>query len=226
MGCLHNLSRQGRKWCTKFCISDRIFFFIGTIIFSIHQPRYSIFKLFDNVLFLSAGQNIYLGPPTDVLPYFASHGFKCEEHDNPADFVLDVLIESSNRSSNKLQTAYLRSAMYSNICTKRTENENLTNCLLKHDTSERYTSKLYYVAQRTLCNVIRNPALFTSQIVSVIIYSFFTGIIFNKLETTVDPGVYNRFGVIFFIISCQVLSATIALEPLINERALFIHVNL
>ena len=103
-----------------------MFFFLGTIIFSIHQPRYSIFKLFDTVLFLSAGHNIYLGPPIDVLPYFASNGYKCEEHDNPADFVLDVLIESNDCSSNKLQTAYLHSTMNLNIC-KTIRNEMIEN---------------------------------------------------------------------------------------------------
>jgi ATP-binding cassette subfamily G (WHITE) protein 2 len=201
-----------------------IILFLGTIIFSIHQPRYSIFKLFDTVLFLSGGYNIYLGPPMEVLPYFSSNGFKCEEHENPADFILDILIESNNRSSNKLQNAYVHSKMHSNIC-KIIKNENKNNYLLEYDISSTFISEFYYVTQRTLCNVLRNPALVASQIICVIIYGLFTGLIFNKLERTVDPGVYNRFGAIFFIISCQVLGSMTALEPLIKERALFIHVN-
>ena len=84
MSCLHNLSRQGR-----------------TIIFSIHQPRYSIFKLFDTVLFLSSGHNIYLGRPIDVLPYFASNGFICEEHNNPADFILDILMNLQQQDAHR-----------------------------------------------------------------------------------------------------------------------------
>ncbi|CAF0933430.1 unnamed protein product [Rotaria sordida] len=212
MSCLHKLSRQGR-----------------TIIFSIHQPRYSIFKLFDRVLFLFAGHNIYLGPSIDVLSYFASHGYNCEEHNNPADFVLDLLIESNNTCSTKLQTAYLHSNMHLNICqiirNDMNKNENKDNSLLKYNTFRTYSHEFYYVAQRTLCNVLRNPSLFASQIISVIIYGLFTGLIFNKLETTVEIGAYNRFGAIFFIISCQVLGAVNALEPLIKERALFIHEN-
>ncbi|CAF4632889.1 unnamed protein product, partial [Rotaria socialis] len=45
MECLHQLSRTG---CT--------------IVFSIHQPRYSIFKLFDTLFLLSAGRCTYHGP--------------------------------------------------------------------------------------------------------------------------------------------------------------------
>jgi ATP-binding cassette subfamily G (WHITE) protein 2 len=157
----------------------------------------------------------------EVLPYFALNGFKCEEHDNPADFVLDILIESSV----KLQTAYLHSKMHSNL-SEIIENEHEDHCLFESDLSPRYFREFYYIAQRTFCHVLRNPALVTSQIVSVIIYGLFTGLIFNKLERTVEPGVYNRFGAIFFIISCQVLGAMSALEPLIKERALFIHVEI
>jgi hypothetical protein len=51
----------------------------------------------------------------DVLPYFSSQGFQCEEHENPADFALDVLIESNGRSSKILQTAYRHSTMHSNV---------------------------------------------------------------------------------------------------------------
>jgi hypothetical protein len=106
------------------------------------------------------------------------------------------------------------------------KNENKNDYLLEYDVSSTFRNEFYYVTQRTFCNVLRNPALVQSQIISVIIYGLFTGLIFNKLETTVDPGVYNRFGAIFFIISCQVLGAMSALEPLIKERALFIHVKI
>ncbi|CAF4602861.1 unnamed protein product [Rotaria socialis] len=73
MECLHQLSRTG---CT--------------IVFSIHQPRYSIFKLFDTLFLLSAGRCTYHGRTGSVLNLFSSVGFSCEEHNNPADFLLDI----------------------------------------------------------------------------------------------------------------------------------------
>ncbi|CAF3700084.1 unnamed protein product [Rotaria socialis] len=73
MECLHQLSRTG---CT--------------IVFSIHQPRYSIFKLFDTLFLLSAGRCTYHGPTDSVLNFFSSVGFSCVEHNNPADFLLDI----------------------------------------------------------------------------------------------------------------------------------------
>ncbi|XP_022107096.1 ATP-binding cassette sub-family G member 2-like isoform X2 [Acanthaster planci] len=62
-----------------------------TIIFSIHQPRFSIYRLFDKLHLLSRGETVYHGPVEDVLQFFESIGFQCEEHNNPPDFFLDVI---------------------------------------------------------------------------------------------------------------------------------------
>ncbi|XP_019358066.1 PREDICTED: ATP-binding cassette sub-family G member 2-like [Gavialis gangeticus] len=71
---LKKLSRRGR-----------------TIIFSIHQPRYSIFKLFDSLTLLALGKVLYHGPAQQALEYFRSVGYECEPFNNPADFFLDVI---------------------------------------------------------------------------------------------------------------------------------------
>jgi hypothetical protein len=34
---------------------------------------------------------VYHGTPQQVLPYLEDLGFRCGEHENPADFILDVL---------------------------------------------------------------------------------------------------------------------------------------
>ncbi|XP_067928023.1 broad substrate specificity ATP-binding cassette transporter ABCG2-like isoform X2 [Watersipora subatra] len=64
----------------------------NTVIFSIHQPRYSIFKLCDNLCLLGNGRTVYHGPANQAIQFFASLGFHIEEHDNPADFFLDVIL--------------------------------------------------------------------------------------------------------------------------------------
>ena len=62
-----------------------------TIAASLHQPRFSIFQLFDNVHILKkGGMVVYSGSKDAVLPYFKTLGFTAPAHDNPADFLLDV----------------------------------------------------------------------------------------------------------------------------------------
>ncbi|KAL7064850.1 hypothetical protein AAHC03_05417 [Spirometra sp. Aus1] len=72
---LKTLSRRGR-----------------TIILSIHQPKYSIYKLFDSLTLVCGGHIVYHGPGRkDPIRYFARLGYFCEDHNNPPDFFLDIL---------------------------------------------------------------------------------------------------------------------------------------
>lgn len=199
---------------------------LGTVIFSIHQPRYSIYKLFDNILLLSSGYTVYLGPSIDLLSYFASNGFKCEEHDNPTDFVLDVLIHCNINATTCLQTAYLQSDLRTKnealiINENLQENSSMNSILIRSRLIE-----FHHVSIRTFRNTIRDPAMVTSQIIVAIFLALLTGLVFNQIRPTVERGVHNRLGVIFFIIVNQIYSTTTALEPLIYERRLFLHVNL
>merc|ERR1711988_275571 len=63
-----------------------------TVIMVVHQPRYSLFTLFDEVLLLGVGgRTVYQGPSRAALPYFQGIGFLMDEHENPADWFMDVI---------------------------------------------------------------------------------------------------------------------------------------
>ncbi|GJP34882.1 hypothetical protein CLOM_g19364 [Closterium sp. NIES-68] len=74
MSALSDLSKSGR-----------------TVVSTIHQPRSSIFALFENLLLLSEGRAVFFGPAAEAMGYFSHCGFACPEHFNPADFYLDVI---------------------------------------------------------------------------------------------------------------------------------------
>jgi len=71
---LHNMSQSGRN-----------------IIMSIHQPRFSIFSLFNRLILLNKGELVYSGASERAVDYFESIGYECSAFNNPADFFLDVL---------------------------------------------------------------------------------------------------------------------------------------
>lgn len=83
---LHAITRQGK-----------------TVICTIHQPQSYVFKLFDSVMLLSKGREIYFGPTTGMLPYFEGLGLKCPSLMNPADFVLDMVTVDSREEELCLQ---------------------------------------------------------------------------------------------------------------------------
>ena len=69
------------------------------IITVIHQPRFSIFSLFDDAMLLCKGGKLaYLGPSRLALPYMESIGFVLPPNENPADFAMDVLSGSVPRN--------------------------------------------------------------------------------------------------------------------------------
>ncbi|CAE8655752.1 unnamed protein product, partial [Polarella glacialis] len=63
-----------------------------TIVMVIHQPRYSLFTLLDDVLLLGkGGKAVYIGPTKDAKKYFENLGIMMPPDENPADWMMDVL---------------------------------------------------------------------------------------------------------------------------------------
>merc|ERR1711939_680068 len=73
------------------------------ILCTIHQPSAILFQEFDRLLFLMrGGKTIYfgdIGPNSHVLlDYFERNGApKCDENDNPAEYMLDICGKKSDR---------------------------------------------------------------------------------------------------------------------------------
>uniref|UniRef100_A0A8C9CT43 ABC transporter domain-containing protein n=1 Tax=Peromyscus maniculatus bairdii TaxID=230844 RepID=A0A8C9CT43_PERMB len=62
-----------------------------TVIFSINQAQYSIFRFFDSLTLVASGKVMYHGPAQEALEYFKSAGYEYDSHNNPADFFLDII---------------------------------------------------------------------------------------------------------------------------------------
>jgi ATP-binding cassette, subfamily G (WHITE), member 1 len=71
-----------------------------TIICTIHQPSFEIFRMFDSLLLLEQGRVAYRGPIASLVPFFESYGFRLPPYKNPADFMFDVLESARDRTLN------------------------------------------------------------------------------------------------------------------------------
>ena len=240
MECLKRLSNEGRKLndCRSNIKKRRlivIFAHIGIIIFSIHQPSYAIFKLFDRLMLMCKGECVFHGPAQNFLSFFSSQGYQCEEHDNPTDFALSILFEANQRSEmlTKLTSAYIQSSWCKEIIAlngKKTEQkagETRIHAITTYEAKapQPLWTEFFYVSQRTLLKFIRNWGLILSQVLVSIILGLLIGLVFYDMKATVNPGIQNRFNVINFVLVGQIFSTLATLESLINERSLFIHVS-
>ena len=63
----------------------------NTVVFSIHQPRASIYAMFDDITLLSGGRVAYSGPVSDLVPHFTALGYPCPSNINPAEYYVDLV---------------------------------------------------------------------------------------------------------------------------------------
>ncbi|XP_060043771.1 broad substrate specificity ATP-binding cassette transporter ABCG2 isoform X1 [Erinaceus europaeus] len=230
---LKRMSRQGR-----------------TIIFSIHQPRYSIFKLFDSLTLLASGRLMFHGPAQEALGYFETAGYHCEAYNNPADFFLDVingdstavalnqkeeadaakdLAEAPKRDTSvvkRLAEFYISSSFFRDSQAELDQllevpqKKNIAFNEVTYATS--FCHQLRWVSKRSFKNLLGNPQASVAQIIITIILGLVVGVIFYGL--TNDPaGIQNRAGVLFFLTTNQCFSSVSAVELFVVEKKLFIH---
>ncbi|XP_058619421.1 broad substrate specificity ATP-binding cassette transporter ABCG2-like isoform X2 [Onychostoma macrolepis] len=219
-----------------------------TIILSIHQPRYSIYRLFDSLTLLVGGRMVYHGPAQDSLDYFSHIGYICEPHNNPADFFLDVINGEStavtlNKLNNKLDLEQLSSSLkgiedrlveeYKNSISYKQTKSNLEKIVQGQDYSTRPKSRtitystsfchqFHWVLKRTFRNLMLNPQTSFAQIGVMILLALVVGAIFFGVEENLS-GIQNRMGALFFITTNQCFSSVSSAELFITERKLFVH---
>ncbi|KAM5282640.1 broad substrate specificity ATP-binding cassette transporter ABCG2-like [Hipposideros larvatus] len=221
-----------------------------TIIFSIHQPRYSIFKLFDSLTLLASGRLLFHGPSQEALGYFASAGYHCELHNNPADFFLDVINGDSpavilNRETEdgeaketeepskgdkplieKLTEFYVNSTFFRET---KAELDKLSGVQKKKTVAFKeltyatsFCHQLKWISKRSFRNLLGNPQASIAEIIVTVFLGLVISAIFYDLKS--DPtGIQNRAGVLFFLTTNQCFSSMTSVELFVVEKKLFIH---
>uniref|UniRef100_A0A8C2WMG1 Broad substrate specificity ATP-binding cassette transporter ABCG2 n=1 Tax=Cyclopterus lumpus TaxID=8103 RepID=A0A8C2WMG1_CYCLU len=186
-----------------------------TIIMSIHQPRYSIYRLFDTLTLLVAGKMIYHGPAPDALNYFANIGedyFQSLSSCAWPDLDFEELIRSRQSIEENLVEEY-RNSSYSSDTRAELERIVQEKKCISDSTSHNITynssffHQLRWVLMRTFQNLMLNPQTSVAQ----------------RLNDQVLFFCSNRTGVLFFMTINQCFSTLSSAELFIIERKLFVH---
>uniref|UniRef100_A0A3Q0SUG1 ABC-type xenobiotic transporter n=1 Tax=Amphilophus citrinellus TaxID=61819 RepID=A0A3Q0SUG1_AMPCI len=184
-----------------------------TIIMSIHQPRYSIYRLFDTLTLLVGGKMVYHGPAPNALDYFANIGYPCEPHNNPADFFLDVIngdftggmqqnldFEELSSSRQSIEERLVDEYRNSNYCSdtqaelerivkdKRCESPPKSRTITYNSS---FLHQLRWVLQRTFQNLMLNPQTSVAQLGVNVFLALIVGAIFFGVKDD-QSGIQNR----------------------------------
>ncbi|XP_048137645.1 pleiotropic drug resistance protein 3-like [Rhodamnia argentea] len=76
---------------TITCLQQLAHITESTILVSLLQPTPETFDLFDDIILMAEGHQVYHGPRTDVLEFFGHCGFNCPTRKGIADFLQEVV---------------------------------------------------------------------------------------------------------------------------------------
>ncbi|KAL4905523.1 hypothetical protein BDW74DRAFT_17685 [Aspergillus multicolor] len=82
---------------------------LSTIV-TLYQAGNGIYDLFDKVLVLDEGKQIYYGPMTQARPYMEALGFICREGSNVADFLTGVTVPTERKIREGFEARFPRNA--------------------------------------------------------------------------------------------------------------------
>ena len=79
-------------------------------IVTLYQAGNGIYDLFDKVLVLDEGKQIYYGPLRQARPFMEKHGFVCRDGANVADFLTGVTVPTERVIKDGFEEKFLRNA--------------------------------------------------------------------------------------------------------------------
>ncbi|EGD76064.1 ATP-binding cassette [Salpingoeca rosetta] len=202
------------------------------IITTVHQPRSSLFELFDDIMILSKGAVVYNGPREHILSTFAAHGCTCPAQANPADFLIDTVVSSEMAWADGQDDAHHAAAIRA---LKERARQAPPPPLPCGDTVDApvnlqeewarthgvgFWRQLYYLTGRAVRTTSRNPFSTIAALSQAILFSLFLGATYFDLSHK-QQSIQDRLGLLFFICINQVFSQLGSMALFIEERLIF-----
>lgn len=208
-----------------------------TIIFSINQPQYSIFRFFDSLTLVASGKLMFHGPARDALEYFTSAGY-------PADFFLDIinggfcdteedghevgnyeeLFERQYQATKKLVNMYAQSRLHSDTRARLDQilgQQQLDrNSAVETTCATPFWHQLMWITYRSFKNIRGFLLVTAEQVVITAIMATLIGIALQVLKNDCNE-VWIRAGLLYLLTIFQSLTSVFAGELFVIDRHRF-----
>jgi ABC-type multidrug transport system ATPase subunit len=200
-----------------------------TVVASIHQPRGSIWELFDDLVVLAeGGQPLYSGPACDAVAHFErAAGVACPPHSNPAEFLLDLAAVDYS-SEDAAAASRLRIASLAAAWTTRAAAAAKASPLPGADAAGVSASsssalcapqlpwwvQFRLLLQRSWRQVTRDKAAFTARLASSLSSALIFASVFWRLGTS-QAAIQSRLGLL------QVCAVNAAMSSLVKTLSVF-----
>eukprot|EP01091_Cochliopodium_minus_P001749 TRINITY_DN1168_c0_g1_i1.p1 TRINITY_DN1168_c0_g1~~TRINITY_DN1168_c0_g1_i1.p1 ORF type:complete len:650 (-),score=150.98 TRINITY_DN1168_c0_g1_i1:60-2009(-) len=198
-----------------------------TIISTIHQPSAEVFFLFDKLLLLANGHQVYYGSTKDVVSYFANLGYQCPQYQNPADYLLNLITSGYKlQLENKtIESAEITKDLIEKYKPNESKIENYGNQGIEKEIKKNKGSQFYkfgILLERSAKQMIRNPAVLLAKVFQNIFFGLLIGLVYLKMDHN-QTSITNRQGVLFFCMIVVFMSNLMGeLHAFPAERGLFL----
>ena len=197
-----------------------------TVVCTIHQPRSSIYGMFDQLLLISEGRLLYIGEAKDAVGYFASLRFECPNLTNPADYFMDITSLDA-RNPEREKSSRERIEFFATEATTRRLGEKAVASALEQHRARRHAAREYdpthaswirqfvLLVRRGLINQRRDFIGVGVTVAIEMIYALIVSALFRGVGHD-QKGVQDRIGCLFFVVLNVAYTAAL---PAINVFA-------
>ena len=181
-----------------------------TVVLSIHQPRSSIFALFDQIIILSEGSVVYDGEPGKTsVDYFTTLGFPCPDLFNPADYFLDV-VSIDNRSPEEEEKSRQRIELLTNKWKKYSkrkgkdynDDESSSEALNKFEDVKTVRSgictQIAVLGARNFRQLSRDKFSLIIRLFMTCFFALFLSALYSETDNG-QKSIQDRTGILFFV---------------------------
>ncbi|KAB2034185.1 hypothetical protein ERO13_D04G060300v2 [Gossypium hirsutum] len=215
------------------------------VVMSIHQPSYRILGLLDRLIFLSRGQTVYSGSPTNLPLYFSEFGHPIPGNENKTEFALDLIRELEGSPGGTKSLVEFNKSWQSMKHTRDSEPDQLGLSLKEAISASISRGKLVsgatndinsssmvptfanpfwkemvVLSKRSILNSKRMPELFGIRLAAVLVTGSILATVFWQLDNS-PKGVQERLGFFAFAMSTTYYTCADALPVFLQERYIF-----
>ncbi|CAD8133308.1 unnamed protein product [Paramecium pentaurelia] len=142
-----------------------------TILFTIHQPSFDISSLFNRVIIMNNGQNVYQGNADQIIGYCEQIGLQVLAYSNPLDTIMNNLNPIYNNQQSLV--TYENYSRYLELAV--TSFTTQQNGIIKRKTQSTFGQEFKMLFWRAKTHFWRSPVLLRAKLIAAFILSIFIG---------------------------------------------------
>jgi len=198
-----------------------------TVVAVIHQPSQRIFSLFDDLLLLSEGKQMYFGEVKNVRSYFDNIGYGCAKEEGTAEHILDVVSSPTTVNGNEQESLQESLDKISALAIQQTEslklqypkstkdiNELLRRAKIHESPSANIFCQFKLLFKRSFKEILRGKSVILLKAVQQISVGLIYGGIYSLGND--QSSIMDRFGLLNLIVvgaTNMAVAATIRAFP-------------